>query len=63
VKIDSPHQFSPSNGPDKQREFRERQKRLKEIRMSGTISPGPKSQVLEGITLEEAMEKVQKWEG
>lgn len=48
VKIDSPHQFSPCNGADS-REFRERQRRLKEVRMSGATSPGPKSQVLEGM--------------
>ena len=33
------------------REFKERRKKLKEARISGKVSPGPQSQVLNGLTL------------
>jgi hypothetical protein len=58
VKIHSPHQFSPCNGPAGGRnEFKERQRRLKEARMQGRISPGPKSQILQGIPQQEEVKK------
>jgi len=33
------------------REFREKRRKLKEARMSGKVSPGPQSLVLDGLTL------------
>ncbi|CAK5017149.1 unnamed protein product [Meloidogyne enterolobii] len=49
VKINSPLQFSPSSLD--MREFREKRRKLKEARMSGKVSPGPQSLVLDGLTL------------
>ncbi|KAL3117978.1 hypothetical protein niasHT_005221 [Heterodera trifolii] len=46
VKIHSPHQFSPCGRTTDPREFRERQRRMKETRLSSTVSPGPRSQLL-----------------
>uniref|UniRef100_A0A914GXT1 Class II aldolase/adducin N-terminal domain-containing protein n=1 Tax=Globodera rostochiensis TaxID=31243 RepID=A0A914GXT1_GLORO len=55
VKIHSPHQFSPCGPSTDPREFRERQRRMKEVRLSSTVSPGPRSQVLvDGATLAKA---------
>ncbi|VDK88178.1 unnamed protein product [Litomosoides sigmodontis] len=51
VKITSPHQFSPFSANPK--EFKEKQKAIKENRRLGTTSAGPQSQVLDGVTHEE----------
>ncbi|VDN04819.1 unnamed protein product [Thelazia callipaeda] len=51
VKISSPHQFSPFSANPK--EFKEKQKAIKENRRLGTTSAGPQSQILEGVTYEE----------
>uniref|UniRef100_A0A1I8AW07 Aldolase_II domain-containing protein n=1 Tax=Meloidogyne hapla TaxID=6305 RepID=A0A1I8AW07_MELHA len=49
VKINSPLQFSPSSLD--MREFNEKRRKIKEARMSGKVSPGPQSLVLDGLTL------------
>ena len=51
IKINSNHQFSPL-GTDL-KEFKEKQKELKEIRRAGITTPGPQSSILDGIPLEE----------
>ncbi|VIO86096.1 Adducin-related protein 1, putative [Brugia malayi] len=51
VKISSPHQFSPFSSNPK--EFKEKQKAIKENRRLGTTSAGPQSQILDGVTYEE----------
>uniref|UniRef100_A0A915PE12 Class II aldolase/adducin N-terminal domain-containing protein n=1 Tax=Setaria digitata TaxID=48799 RepID=A0A915PE12_9BILA len=51
VKISSPHQFSPFSANPK--EFKEKQKAIKENRRLGTTSAGPQSQILDGVTYEE----------
>ncbi|VDK49436.1 unnamed protein product [Anisakis simplex] len=52
VKISSPHQFSPFGVNPK--EFKEKQKAIKENRRLGATSAGPQSQILDGVTYEEA---------
>ncbi|KAI1716178.1 adducin-related protein 1 [Ditylenchus destructor] len=51
VKIHTAHQFSPF-GTDP-REFKQKQRKLKEERISGTIGAGPRSQVLDSLTHED----------
>uniref|UniRef100_A0A914VJZ3 Uncharacterized protein n=1 Tax=Plectus sambesii TaxID=2011161 RepID=A0A914VJZ3_9BILA len=51
VKINSPHQFSPFGMNPK--EFKDKQKAIKENRRLGTTSAGPQSQILDGVTYEE----------
>lgn len=58
VKINSPHQFSPFGVNPK--EFKEKQKAIKENRRLGTTSAGPQSQILDGITYEE-MAQMRVW--
>lgn len=51
AKIDSAHQFAPhSLDVD---EFKRKQKAMKELRMKNTISSGPQSQILDGVTWDE----------
>lgn len=48
AKIDSAHQFAPhSLDVD---EFKRKQKAMKELRLKNTISSGPQSQILDGVT-------------
>lgn len=48
AKIDSAHQFAPHSLDVE--EFRRKQKAMKELRMKNTISSGPQSQILDGVT-------------
>lgn len=48
MKISSTHQFSPF-GTDS-REFKQCQKKLKENRLINSMSAGPLSQILNGVT-------------
>lgn len=51
TKIDSAHQFAPhSLDVD---EFKRKQKAMKEVRMKNTVSSGPQSQILDGVTWDE----------
>uniref|UniRef100_A0A915BBA1 Class II aldolase/adducin N-terminal domain-containing protein n=1 Tax=Parascaris univalens TaxID=6257 RepID=A0A915BBA1_PARUN len=52
MKINWPHQFSPFAANPK--EFKEKQKAIKETRRLGATSAGPQSQILDGVTYEEA---------
>jgi adducin len=52
VKINSPHQFSPIGGINP-KEFKEKQRAIKENRRSGAMSAGPQSQILDGVTYED----------
>ncbi|VDN57811.1 unnamed protein product [Dracunculus medinensis] len=54
VKISSPHQFSPFSINPK--EFKEKQKAIKETRLLGATSAGPQSQILDGVTYEEIVQ-------
>ncbi|EGT30324.1 CBN-ADD-1 protein [Caenorhabditis brenneri] len=51
VKINSVHQFSPASSNPK--EFKEKQKAIKENNRLGTLNAGPQSQILDGITYED----------
>uniref|UniRef100_A0A0N5B0F5 Aldolase_II domain-containing protein n=1 Tax=Syphacia muris TaxID=451379 RepID=A0A0N5B0F5_9BILA len=51
VKIISPHQFSPVALNPK--EFKEKQRAIKENRLTGATSAGPQSQILDGVSYEE----------
>ncbi|VDD96462.1 unnamed protein product [Enterobius vermicularis] len=51
VKISSPHQFSPVALNPK--EFKEKQRAIKENRLTGATSAGPQSQILDGVSYEE----------
>ncbi|PIC18233.1 hypothetical protein B9Z55_024198 [Caenorhabditis nigoni] len=51
VKINSVHQFSPASSNPK--EFKEKQQAIKENNRLGTVTPGPKSQILDGVTYED----------
>ncbi|UMM41545.1 hypothetical protein L5515_017763 [Caenorhabditis briggsae] len=51
VKISSVHQFSPASSNPK--EFKEKQQAIKENNRLGTVTPGPKSQILDGVTYED----------
>lgn len=51
VKIDSAHQFAPHSIDVE--EFKRKQKAMKELRMRNTISSGPQSQILDGVTWDE----------
>ncbi|XP_022254584.1 protein hu-li tai shao-like isoform X4 [Limulus polyphemus] len=53
VKIDNTHQFLPKNTGDP-KEFKRKQKEIKANRMKSTITAGPQSHILEGVTWEEA---------
>jgi len=52
VKIDDTLQFVPKNTNPK--EFKNLQKQIKENRRAGGVSAGPQSQILEGVTWDEA---------
>lgn len=52
VKIDTALQFVPANTNPK--EFKKLQKQIKDYRRADKISAGPQSQILDGVTLEEA---------
>jgi adducin len=52
VKIDDSLQFVPKNTDPK--EFKNLQKQIKENRRTGGVSAGPQSQILEGVTWDEA---------
>uniref|UniRef100_A0A914EHP8 Class II aldolase/adducin N-terminal domain-containing protein n=1 Tax=Acrobeloides nanus TaxID=290746 RepID=A0A914EHP8_9BILA len=51
IKIPSMHHFSPRSIDPK--EFKQRQKEIKENRRKGTTSAGPQSQILDGVTYED----------
>nr|AAD49856.1 adducin-related protein [Caenorhabditis elegans] len=51
VKISSVHQFSPASSNPK--EFKEKQKAIKENNRLGTLSAGPQSQILDSVTYED----------
>lgn len=51
AKIDSAHQFAPHSLDVE--EFRRKQKAMKELRLKNTISSGPQSQILDGVTWDE----------
>ena len=51
IKIPSMHHFSPRSIDPK--EFKQRQKEIKEYRRKGTTSAGPQSQILDGVTYED----------
>lgn len=51
AKIDSAHQFAPHSLDVE--EFKRKQKAMKELRMRNTISSGPQSQILDGVTWDE----------
>ncbi|XP_022237807.1 protein hu-li tai shao-like isoform X2 [Limulus polyphemus] len=53
VKIESTHQFLPKNTGDP-KEFKQKQKEIKANRMKSTITAGPQSHILEGVSWEEA---------
>ncbi|XP_076364017.1 protein hu-li tai shao-like isoform X2 [Tachypleus tridentatus] len=53
LKIDNTHQFLPKNTGDP-KEFKRKQKEIKANRMKSTITAGPQSHILEGVTWEEA---------
>ncbi|MFH4975540.1 hypothetical protein AB6A40_002249 [Gnathostoma spinigerum] len=51
IKISSPHQFNPfGTNP---REFKDKQRAIKENRRLGATSAGPQSQILDGVTYDE----------
>ncbi|CAG0890263.1 unnamed protein product [Darwinula stevensoni] len=52
IKVEDPLQFVPKNTDP--REFRHKQRQIKENRRAGGVSAGPQSNVLEGISWEEA---------
>lgn len=52
IKIASPHQFSPLSVNTK--EFKDKQKAIKENRRAENITAGPQSKVLDGVTWQEA---------
>uniref|UniRef100_A0A1I7SZF7 Aldolase_II domain-containing protein n=1 Tax=Caenorhabditis tropicalis TaxID=1561998 RepID=A0A1I7SZF7_9PELO len=51
VKITSVHQFSPASSNPK--EFKEKQKAIKENNRLGTVTAGPQSQILDNVTYED----------
>uniref|UniRef100_A0A6G1SPR7 Protein hu-li tai shao n=1 Tax=Aceria tosichella TaxID=561515 RepID=A0A6G1SPR7_9ACAR len=51
VKIDNAHQFAPHSLDVE--EFKRKQKAMKELRMKNTVSSGPQSQILDGVTWDE----------
>lgn len=51
IKINNLHQFSPLGTNPK--EFKEKQKEMKKLRLEGVTSAGPQSAVLDGVTAEE----------
>ncbi|KAF1747858.1 hypothetical protein GCK72_024324 [Caenorhabditis remanei] len=51
VKINSVHQFSPASTNPK--EFKEKQKAIKENNRLGTVTAGPQSQILDHVTYED----------
>jgi adducin len=51
VKIDNAHQFAPHSLDVE--EFKKKQKAMKELRMKNTVSSGPQSQILDGVTWDE----------
>lgn len=51
AKIDGAHQFAPHSLDVE--EFKRKQKAMKELRMKNTISSGPQSQILDGVTWDE----------
>lgn len=51
AKIDSAHQFAPHSLDVE--EFKKKQKAMKELRMKNTVSSGPQSQILDGVTWDE----------
>ncbi|EFO82636.1 CRE-ADD-1 protein [Caenorhabditis remanei] len=51
VKINSVHQFSPASANPK--EFKEKQKAIKENNRLGTVTAGPQSQILDHVTYED----------
>uniref|UniRef100_A0A8L8K854 Aldolase_II domain-containing protein n=1 Tax=Heligmosomoides polygyrus TaxID=6339 RepID=A0A8L8K854_HELPZ len=51
VKISMPHHFSPMSGNPK--EFKDKQRAIKESGRLGTTTAGPQSQILDGVTYEE----------
>ncbi|XP_076368900.1 protein hu-li tai shao-like isoform X14 [Tachypleus tridentatus] len=53
IKIESTHQFLPKNTGDP-KEFKQKQKEIKANRMKSTITAGPQSHILEGVSWEEA---------
>ena len=52
VKVESAHQFVPMGTSSK--EFKQKQKQIKENRRQGGISAGPQSHILEGVSLDDA---------
>ena len=52
VKLEVAHQFVPLGTTPK--EFKQKQKQIKENRRQGGISAGPQSHLLEGVTWDEA---------
>ncbi|KAG9508567.1 Protein hu-li tai shao, partial [Fragariocoptes setiger] len=51
VKIDNPHQFAPtSHDVD---EFKRKRQEMKDLRLKNTVSSGPQSQILDGVTWDE----------
>lgn len=61
VKIDSAHQFAPHSLDVE--EFKRKQKAMKELRMKNTISSGPQSQILDGVTWDELNQAGKAGEG
>lgn len=51
AKIDVAHQFAPPSHDVE--EFKRKQKAMKELRLKNTISSGPQSQILDGVTWDE----------
>lgn len=51
AKIDGAHQFAPHSLDVE--EFKKKQKAMKELRMKNTVSSGPQSQILDGVTWDE----------
>ncbi|VDM77213.1 unnamed protein product [Strongylus vulgaris] len=51
VKISMPHHFSPMSSNPK--EFKDKQRAIKESGRLGTTTAGPQSQILDGVTYEE----------
>lgn len=52
MKLESAHQFVPMGTSSK--EFKQKQKQIKENRRQGGISAGPQSHILEGVSLDDA---------
>lgn len=56
-KIESPHQFTPAAGtagaPIDPKEFKRKQKELKENRLQAKVTAGPQSHILDGATWDE----------